>query len=205
MDPLSFDLESVHGLARVGKLRVRGIEIPTPAFMPVGTMAAVKVVEPEALQAMGYRLILANAYHLLVRPGPELIRRMGGLRSFMSWTGALLTDSGGYQLFSLRGLCKVSEEQVSFRSHLDGSLRSLSPERAMEVQEAYGSDILMPLDICSRLPAERPTLVEAMERTTRWLRRSIALDAKYQQMASTDSDFDAIRDNAAFRAVVGDN
>ncbi len=173
MDPLSFRPGPQQGPARTGLLRLRGVEVPTPNFMPVGTRAAIKGLEPSAVWALGYRLILANTYHLLVRPGPERIQTLGGVQRFMNWPGALLTDSGGYQAFSLTGLSKIREQGVSFRSHLDGSRHELSPERAVQVQQAYGSDIIMPLDVCSRLPAEHATLVAAMERTTRWLRRSV--------------------------------
>lgn len=172
--PLRFEVTARCGPARTGVLHVRGQAIPTPMFMPVGTRAAVKGVEPEALERLGYRLILANTYHLLVRPGPERIRELGGLHRFMSWDRALLTDSGGFQAFSLTGLCRLSEEGVEFRSHLDGSRHRLTPERTVEVQEIYGSDVLMPLDVCLGLPAERTALAEAMERTTRWLKRSKA-------------------------------
>jgi len=170
--PLSFQVLGGTEAARCGLLRVRGQEVLTPAFMPVGTRAAVKGVEPDALLDLGYRLILANTYHLLVRPGPERIARLGGVHRFMSWPGALLTDSGGFQAFSLTGLSRLSEEGVTFRSHLDGSAHALTPERAVQIQEQYGSDILMPQDVCLRRPAGRQELAEALERTTRWLVRS---------------------------------
>ncbi|MBM4318908.1 MAG: tRNA guanosine(34) transglycosylase Tgt [Deltaproteobacteria bacterium] len=171
---MRFTVASRCGPARTGLLQVRGQQIRTPAFMPVGTRAAVKGVEPEALERMGYRLILANTYHLLVRPGPEFIRQLGGLHRFMSWDGAILTDSGGFQAFSLSGLSRISEEGVEFRSHLDGSRHRLTPERTVEVQEIYGSDVIMPLDVCLGLPASREALIEAVQRTTRWLARSVA-------------------------------
>ncbi len=173
MDPLSFEVVAADGPARGGVLRVHGQEIPTPIFMPVGTRAAVKGVEPAALEAMGYGLILANTYHLMVRPGAARIGELGGLHRFMGWDRAILTDSGGYQVFSLTGLSKVTEDGARFRSHLDGSRHELTPEGAVRIQETLGSDIVMPLDVCTGLPARRDEIVAAKERTTRWLRRSI--------------------------------
>ncbi len=140
--------------------------------MPVGTAATVKAVRQETLEELGASLILANTYHLYLRPGHELIRKLGGLHEFMSWRGAILTDSGGYQVFSLAGLRKMTDEGVRFRSHLDGSEHLLTPERAAEIQLALGSDVAMVLDECIETPAPRPATEAALKRTTAWARRA---------------------------------
>ncbi|HZS10596.1 MAG TPA: tRNA guanosine(34) transglycosylase Tgt, partial [Nitrospirales bacterium] len=143
-DAIVFELRTP-GVAvgpRCGVLRTRHGEIETPAFMPVGSSAAVKGIEPNELQRLGYGIILNNAYHLYLRPGHEAIAALGGLHAFASWPGAILTDSGGFQVFSLAKLCTVTDEDVTFQSHLDGSLHRISPERAMEIQEALGADII---------------------------------------------------------------
>lgn len=136
--------------------------------MPIGTQASVKTLSQEELEQLGYRLILANTYHLYLRPGAERIARLGGLHAFMSWRGAILTDSGGYQVFSLAPLRQIDDEGVTFRSHIDGSLHRLTPERAIEVQQLLGSDIMMALDECPPYPAEYDTVAQAVERTYRW-------------------------------------
>ena len=146
----------------------------TPAFMPVGTSASVKGVWPEQLRLMDYGCILGNTYHLYLRPGHELIRKLGGLHAFMGWDRLILTDSGGFQIFSLSALRKVSDEAVSFRSHIDGSAHILSPESAVEIQEALGSDLRMALDECVAYPAKRAEVEDAVRRTTLWARRTIA-------------------------------
>ncbi|NMA68367.1 MAG: tRNA guanosine(34) transglycosylase Tgt [Desulfitobacterium sp.] len=157
--------------ARLGKLHTpRGI-INTPVFMPVGTQATVKTLTPEELKELGAGIILSNTYHLFLRPGHDLIREAGGLHSFMNWDGAILTDSGGFQVFSLGDLRKITEEGVEFRSHLDGSKKFLSPELAIEIQMALGSDIVMAFDECTPYPATREYAKESLERTTRWLKR----------------------------------
>ncbi|HLZ93325.1 MAG TPA: tRNA guanosine(34) transglycosylase Tgt [Candidatus Acidoferrum sp.] len=158
--------------ARRGRLRTPHGTIATPVFMPVGTAAAVKGLTQEALEELGASLILANTYHLYLRPGHELIRKLGGLHHFMSWRGAILTDSGGYQVFSLSGLRKVTEDGVRFRSHLDGSEHLLTPEKAAEVQLALGSDIAMVLDECIATPAPRELAEAAVKRTTEWAGRA---------------------------------
>src|SRR5690349_22230208 len=142
--------------ARLGRLETPHGAIETPAFMPVGTLGTVKGLTQEALESIGAQIILANTYHLFLRPGAELIREMGGLHRFMSWPHPILTDSGGYQVFSLSDLRKVTDEGVTFRSHLDGSEHFLSPEKAVEIQIALGSDIMMVLDECieSSAPAD---------------------------------------------------
>jgi queuine tRNA-ribosyltransferase len=140
--------------------------------MPVGTAATVKALTQEALEELGARILLANTYHLYLRPGHELIRKLGGLHAFMSWRGAILTDSGGYQVFSLADLRKISDDGVRFRSHLDGSEHLLTPEKAAEIQLALGSDIAMVLDECIETPAPREVAEAAMKRTTAWARRA---------------------------------
>jgi len=146
--------------------------IDTPVFMPVGTAATVKALTHETLEELGAGIILANTYHLYLRPGHEVIRKLGGLHQFMSWRGAILTDSGGYQVFSLSELRKITDEGVRFRSHLDGSEHLLSPEKAVEIQLALGSDIAMVLDECIQTPAPRDLAAAAVVRTTQWATRS---------------------------------
>ncbi len=158
--------------ARRARLSTPHGVIETPVFMPVGTAATVKGLTQEALEELGARLILANTYHLYLRPGHELIRKLGGLHAFMSWRGAILTDSGGYQVFSLADLRKMSDEGVRFRSHLDGSEHLLTPEKAVEIQLALGSDIAMVLDECIETPAPREVAEAALKRTTVWARRA---------------------------------
>ncbi|MBI5888836.1 MAG: tRNA guanosine(34) transglycosylase Tgt [Deltaproteobacteria bacterium] len=157
--------------ARLGRMSTPHGEFATPVFMPVGTKAAVKAVSPEELEAAGAGIILANTYHLYLRPGHELIRDLGGLHSFMHWAGPILTDSGGFQVFSLGKLRQLDETGVSFRSHLDGAKCTLTPESAIEVQEALGADIIMPLDECTPYPAEREYAVNSMNLTHRWALR----------------------------------
>jgi queuine tRNA-ribosyltransferase len=160
--------------ARAGTISTENGAFPTPAFLPVGTAATVKGVWPAQLKEMGYGCILSNTYHLYLRPGHERVRRLGGLHRFMGWDGSLLTDSGGYQVFSLSSLRKVTDEAVTFRSHIDGSLHALSPELAVSAQEALGSDIRMALDECVEYPAGRREVEESVRRTTAWARRCLA-------------------------------
>jgi queuine tRNA-ribosyltransferase len=158
--------------ARRGRLTTPHGVIETPVFMPVGTAATVKALTQEALEELGARILLANTYHLYLRPGHDLIRKLGGLHAFMSWRGAILTDSGGYQVFSLADLRKISDDGVRFRSHLDGSEHLLTPEKAAEIQLALGSDIAMVLDECIETPAPREVAAAALKRTTAWARRA---------------------------------
>ena len=158
--------------ARLGRLETPHGVIETPAFMPVGTLGTVKGLTQESLEALGTQVILANTYHLYLRPGAELIREMGGLHKFMSWPHPILTDSGGYQVFSLSDLRKVTDEGVTFRSHIDGSEHSLSPERAIEIQLALGSDIMMVLDECIEASSSEGRAAAAAARTLAWARRS---------------------------------
>ncbi len=157
---------------RLGRLTTPHGAMETPAFMPVGTAGTVKGMTQDALETLGARMLLANTYHLYLRPGHELIRRLGGLHSFMSWSGSILTDSGGYQVFSLSALRKISDEGVRFRSHLDGSEHLLTPEKAAEIQLALGSDIAMVLDECIETPAPRRIAEAAVKRTTDWAQRA---------------------------------
>ncbi|HEV2205380.1 MAG TPA: tRNA guanosine(34) transglycosylase Tgt, partial [Candidatus Acidoferrales bacterium] len=158
--------------ARLGRLTTPHGTIDTPAFMPVGTAATVKAQTQQDLEALGAQIILANTYHLYLRPGHELIREMGGLHRFMSWPRAILTDSGGYQVFSLADLRKVSDGGVTFRSHIDGSEHFLSPEKALEIEIALGADIIMVLDECIEAPAEESRARDAARRTLEWASRS---------------------------------
>jgi queuine tRNA-ribosyltransferase len=158
--------------ARRGKLTMPHGAFETPAFMPVGTAATVKGLTQDALEQLGAGIILANTYHLYLRPGYELIRKLGGLHRFMSWPRAILTDSGGFQVFSLSALRKITDDGVTFRSHLDGSEHLLTPERAVEIQMALGSDVAMVLDECIETPAARDVAESAVRRTTLWARRA---------------------------------
>lgn len=160
--------------ARAGLLRTPHGVIETPVFMPVGTAGSVKGITQEEMEDLGVQILLGNTYHLYLRPGHELIREMGGLHRFMSWTRPILTDSGGFQVMSLKGLGRVTEDGAWFRSHLDGSSHFLSPERAMEIQLALGGDIMMVLDECVEYPSSRETVRRAMKLTGRWARRSQA-------------------------------
>ena len=158
--------------ARLGRLTTPHGVVDTPAFMPVGTAATVKGQTQQDLEDLGVQILLSNTYHLYLRPGHELIRKLGGLHKFMSWPGAILTDSGGFQVFSLSELRKVSDEGVTFRSHLDGSEHFLSPEKALEVEIALGADIVMVLDECIEAPSPEGRTREAAARTLNWARRS---------------------------------
>jgi queuine tRNA-ribosyltransferase len=151
----------------------RGV-VETPTFMPVGTQATVKTLHPKEVAETGAQIILANTYHLMLRPGVEILERAGGLHAFMGWSGPILTDSGGFQIFSLAQQTKLNEDGVTFRSHLDGSKHVLSPERAIKLQISYGADIAMQLDHLIGLPAERSMIIDATQRTDRWLQRCIA-------------------------------
>jgi len=167
-----FSISRTDRRARRGRLTTPHGAVETPFFMPVGTQATVKGLRNEALEALGAEIILGNTYHLYLRPGHELVRRMGGLHKFMSWNRAILTDSGGFQVFSLSALRKITDEGVRFRSHLDGSEHLLTPEKAAEIQLALGSDIAMVLDECIETPAPRDKTESALKRTTQWARRA---------------------------------
>ena len=171
MASAGFTLFEKEGRARLGELRTTHGCIATPAFMPVGSQATVKGISPEELEDLGAEMILCNAYHLYLRPGHQTIQAIGGLHRFMGWSGSILTDSGGYQIFSLAPLCKVSDDGVTFQSHLDGSLHHLTPETAIEIQEALGADIAMTLDECLRYPATLEAAEASLRRTNAWARR----------------------------------
>ncbi|MCO5143981.1 MAG: tRNA guanosine(34) transglycosylase Tgt [Oligoflexia bacterium] len=179
--PISFELVSESGMARAGVLTTSHSTIETPMFMPVGTLATVKSMTPEDLEKMGARIILGNAYHLYIRPGHELIERMGGLHKFMNWSGSILTDSGGFQVMSLSQLRKISKDGVEFRSHIDGSKHFLSPEKSMEIQKALGSDIVMAFDECVKHPATKDEVEKSLDLTTDWEKRSRAYSLKPHQ------------------------
>ncbi len=176
MPPADYTLLATSGAARRGRVRFSHGTVETPAFMPVGTQATVKALTAEDLLVAGAQIVLANTYHLWVRPGHERIRELGGLHRFMDWDRPILTDSGGVQVYSLEEFRKVSEEGVKFRSTLDGQWRLLTPEVAIEVQEAFGVDVAMAFDECIEWPAERDRVAFSTARTTRWLRR--CLDAR---------------------------
>jgi queuine tRNA-ribosyltransferase len=169
---LAFEISKTQGKARRGRLITPHGVVETPVFMPVGTVASVKGISQETLEELGAQIILGNTYHLYLRPGIETLRRMGGLHRFMAWDRAILTDSGGFQVFSLNELRKVNEEGVTFRSHLDGSAHFFSPESAMEAQIGIGADIVMAFDECTEFPADRARMRESMELTARWAARS---------------------------------
>src|ERR1041385_460347 len=174
---LPFSIQTQTGAARQSRIHTAHGPVETPAFMPVGTAGTVKAIPQDILEDLGSehlgaQIILGNTYHLYLRPGHELVRRLGGLHKFMSWNRALLTDSGGFQVFSLSELRKVTEEGVSFRSHLDGTSHLFTPERSMEIQIALGADIVMAFDECTEHPAERERARQSMEMTLRWAKRS---------------------------------
>jgi queuine tRNA-ribosyltransferase len=169
---ISFHIGEVAGSGRNGRLITPHAEIETPVFMPVGTVASVKGVPQDTLEELGAQIILGNTYHLYLRPGVETVRRMGGLHGFMAWPRAILTDSGGFQVFSLSELRKLNEEGVTFRSHLDGSSHFFSPESAMQAQIGLGADIIMAFDECTEYPADQARVRASMEMTARWAARS---------------------------------
>src|SRR5438128_12063533 len=176
----AIDAECSDTWARAGTIHTPHGTVRTPIFMPVGTQATVKSVSPEELRAAGAQIILANTYHLMLRPGSELISSFGGLHSFMHWDGPILTDSGGFQVFSLGHLRKLSEEGATFKSHLDGSPQLLTPESVMRIEAELGADIILPLDICAAHPCSLSEAKEAMERTHRWAERALIAKEHYR-------------------------
>lgn len=168
----AFTVDASNGKARKGLIKMRRGDIRTPAFMPVGTAATVKAMRPEEVRATGADIILGNTYHLMLRPGAERMARLGGLHKFMGWDRPILTDSGGYQVMSLSDLTKVTEEGVTFKSHLDGSRHLLSPERSMEIQRLLGSDIVMAFDECTANGADHAEAARSMAMSMRWAQRS---------------------------------
>ena len=171
MPPIEVTIAAKSGSARTGTMKLTHGEIAFPAFMPVGTYGTVKGMMPRDIKEIGANLILSNAYHLWVRPGHKLIERMGGLHRFMGWDGAILTDSGGYQVFSLNEFTEITEEGVRFRAPLDGQYRTMTPEVCVEIQESLGVDIAMAFDECIEWPASRDRVAQSTARTTRWLKR----------------------------------
>jgi queuine tRNA-ribosyltransferase len=167
-----FQVETTRSGVRVGRLTTPHGEVETPVFMPVGTLASVKGVPQDVLEELGVQILLGNTYHLYLRPGVEQVRKLGGLHHFMAWPRAILTDSGGFQVFSLSELRKISEDGVTFRSHLDGSTHVFSPESATAAQIGLGADIIMAFDECTEFPAEKARVRESMELTLRWAERS---------------------------------
>jgi len=180
--PFKLHTRTTECAARCGEVQTLHGSFQTPIFMPVGTQATVKAVTSENLVDLGAEIILANTYHLYLRPGHELIRELGGLHRFMNWDRPILTDSGGFQIFSLRELAKITEEGAAFKSHLDGSSLFLSPEDAITVQEALGSDIMMCLDTCIPYPADKNETLNATELTSRWAERSRAAQQETGQL-----------------------
>lgn len=180
--PFTLHGKSSECAARRGEVKTKHGTFQTPVFMPVGTQGTVKAVTPENLKEMNAQIILGNTYHLYIRPGHELIEKFGGLHGFMNWDGAILTDSGGFQIFSLQELATITEEGAAFRSHLDGSKLFLSPEDAIHVQECLGSDIMMCLDTCIPYPADRDQTRKATDLTTRWAQRCRDAHKKRDQL-----------------------
>jgi queuine tRNA-ribosyltransferase len=172
MTRFAFTIRATDGKARTGTIQMRRGEIQTPAFMPVGTAATVKAMKPESVRATGADIILGNTYHLMLRPGAERVARLGGLHKFMNWQRPILTDSGGYQVMSLSDLRKITEDGVTFASHLDGSRHLLTPERSMEIQRQLGSDIVMAFDECPKIDQSRDQIARSMEMSMRWAKRS---------------------------------
>ena len=173
--PLSFKVIARSGHARRGEMVTRHGVLQTPLFMPVGTQATVKALTPSEIAETGARMVIMNTYHLWLRPGPEIVHRQGGLHGFSRWPHSIATDSGGFQAFSLASLGKIKEDGFSFQSHLDGSRRLLTPEESMRIQGLLGSDIAMQLDVCAKADASHDELVLALERTTRWAERCLAV------------------------------
>ncbi|WP_038048429.1 tRNA guanosine(34) transglycosylase Tgt [Thermus caliditerrae] len=181
MAPFRFQILAQAGRARVGLLQTPHGPVETPLFMPVGTQGSVKGLLPKDLKAIGSQVLLANTYHLLLRPGPERVKALGGLHGFAGWRGPWLTDSGGFQVMSLGHLRRIDEEGVVFQSHLDGSLVRLTPERSIAVQEALGADFIMAFDECPPYPSPREYLKASLERTLRWLERSLKAKTRPDQ------------------------
>ncbi len=168
-----FEVQAADGAARMGRLITPHGDVPTPVFMPVGTRAAVKAMAPDEVWSMGYRMVLANTYHLAVRPGAELVRDFGGIARFMGFRGAVLTDSGGFQAMSLARINSIGADGIRFRSHLDGAPLTLTPESAVKIQQALGADIMMALDECTPYPADHRRARESLELTARWAERCL--------------------------------
>ncbi|MDF1504237.1 tRNA guanosine(34) transglycosylase Tgt [Roseisolibacter sp. H3M3-2] len=182
--PFAFQVEHERGRARAGTFATPHGAVRTPAFMAVGTLATVKGLDPDDLHAMGAQMILANAYHLHLRPGDALVRRLGGLHRFMAWDGPILTDSGGFQVFSLEGLRTIDEDGVSFRSHIDGSARRFTAESVMAIERGLGADVIMQFDHVPPGQSAEPVARDAMERSLRWLARC---RAEFERLRAEDA------------------
>ncbi len=181
MSEKHFKLVNVSNTARAGELNTPHGKVLTPVFLPVGSQATVKTLTPDDIKGLGFDMLLANTYHLYLRPGIDVIKKLGGLYRFMAWDGAVLTDSGGYQVFSLSPLCKISDEGARFRSHIDGSEHFLTPELAVQYQEALDADIIMVLDECTAYGDSKQKVRQAMERTHRWAERCLKTHKNNQQ------------------------
>ena len=185
----TFELEHTDGLARAGSINTDHGEIRTPVFMPVATQGSVKALDPTDLQTLGAQIVLGNAYHLYLRPGSQEIKEFGGLHSFMNWPKPILTDSGGFQGFSLQHLRKINPNGITFKSHIDGSSHELTPESVIQIQKEIASDIIMPLDVCLSPEASKTDFVKAMHLTSNWLSRSI----NYQNDSSSQALFGIVQ------------
>jgi len=183
-DGFRFDVEKrcEHSWARVGVLHTPHGDVPTPVFAPVGTQATVKTMSPRELQEVGATLLVANTYHLYLRPGADIVARLGGLHSFMGWERPILTDSGGFQVFSMGDLREIDDDGVTFRSHIDGSGHRLTPEKSIAVQEQLGADIVVPLDVCPPYPSDYDHIRVALDRTHRWAERCLKAHTRHDQM-----------------------
>lgn len=191
-----FTLDACDGSARAGRLRTPRGEVPTPTFMPVGTQATVKSLTPEEVAGVGARMVLGNTYHLFLRPGHDVVRDLGGLHAFMRWSGPILTDSGGYQVFSLAHINEVREDGVVFQSHIDGSRHLFTPERVVEIQRALGADVIMAFDQCPPGGADRQSVIEANRRTATWL---VRCRRRFQELEAEGSP----REQALFPVLQG--
>jgi queuine tRNA-ribosyltransferase len=187
MTIFGLSIEATDGAARTGVLTTSNGDIRTPAFMPVGTAATVKAMTPEAVAETGADILLGNTYHLMLRPGPERIAALGGLHKFMNWQKPILTDSGGFQVMSLSGLRKITDQSVTFRSHVDGTKFDLSPERAVEIQNLLGSDIVMVLDECTPFPASEQEAADSMRRSMDWAARCKAVWTSASSISGSQS------------------
>ena len=194
-ESLSFELikkDSRTG-ARRGRITTPHGTIETPVFMPVGTQATVKAMKPEDVEKTGAEIILGNTYHLYLRPGEDIVREAGGLHKFMNWHRPILTDSGGFQVFSLGKFRKITEEGAKFKSYIDGSSHMMTPESSIEVQTALGSDIMMAFDECVAYPAEKKYVARSLERTTRWLRRCDDHHRRLEAKAAEETGSDTMK------------
>jgi queuine tRNA-ribosyltransferase len=198
-----FQIESTTGSARRGRLTTPHGIVETPVFMPVGTVGTVKGIPQDLLEELGVQILLGNTYHLYLRPGIETVRKLGGLHRFMSWPRTILTDSGGYQVFSLNDLRKVNEEGVTFRSHLDGSSHFFTPEKSMEIQIALGADIIMAFDECTEHPADARRTRDSMELTLRWAERSKKYFEEHKNEVPWHKDLGVGSQSSATQALFG--